>query len=50
MQQCTLETAKANNLEPYSYLRYLFTYLPSAETIEEQKAFFPQNVDPEKTK
>ncbi len=28
-----IETAKANGLEPYAYLRYLFTELPKAETI-----------------
>jgi hypothetical protein len=27
-----IETAKANRLEPYAYLRYLFTELPTAQT------------------
>ncbi len=40
-----IETAKANNLEPYWYLRYLFDRLPSARTTEDYKALLPQNVD-----
>jgi len=40
-----IETAKANNLEPYWYLRYLFDRLPSARTKEDYKVLLPQNVD-----
>jgi hypothetical protein len=29
-----IETAKANGLEPYVYLRYLFAALPKAQTVE----------------
>jgi transposase len=29
-----IETAKANGLEPYAYLRHLFTELPKAETVD----------------
>ena len=32
-----LESAKANKLEPYKYLRYLFEKLPFAETIEDYR-------------
>ena len=36
-----VETAKANGLEPYAYLRYLFTELPKAETVEAIEALLP---------
>jgi len=38
-----IETAKANGLEPYSYLKLLFTQLPSAETLEDIDALLPWN-------
>lgn len=40
-----IETAKANALEPYAYLRYLFTELPKAETVEAIEALLPGNID-----
>lgn len=40
-----VETAKANGLEPYAYLRYLYTELPKAETIEAIEALVPGNID-----
>ncbi len=40
-----IETAKANNLEPYSYLRKVFTDLPRAESVEEIEALLPWQVD-----
>jgi transposase len=40
-----IETAKANGLEPYAYLRYLFTELPKAETIEAIEALLPANIN-----
>ena len=40
-----IETAKANNLEPYWYLRYLFDRLPVARTAEDLKSLLPQNVE-----
>ena len=40
-----IETAKANKLEPYAYLRYLFTALPQAETVEAIEALLPGNID-----
>jgi transposase len=40
-----IETAKANNLEPYAYLRHLFTQLPKAQTVEDIEALLPVNID-----
>mgnify|MGYP000662690014 FL=1 len=39
-----IETAKANRLEPYAYLRTLFTRLPSCETVDDFEALLPGNV------
>ena len=41
-----IETAKANGLEPYRYLRHLFENLPLAYTADEYKALMPQHIDP----
>ena len=40
-----VETAKANGLEPYWYLRYFFERLPTAKTKKDQKALLPQYAD-----
>jgi transposase len=40
-----IETAKANGLEPYAYLRRVFTELPKAETVEAIEALLPGNID-----
>jgi len=40
-----IETAKANGLEPYWYLRYLFERLPLASTEEGYRALLPQYID-----
>jgi transposase len=40
-----IETAKANGLEPYAYLRYLFTELPKAQTVDAIEALLPGNLD-----
>jgi transposase len=40
-----IETAKANNLEPYRYLRHLFERLPAAMTEADYRALLPQHVD-----
>ncbi len=40
-----IETAKANGLEPYTYLRYLFTELPNAESVAAIEALLPGNLD-----
>ena len=42
-----IETAKANNLEPYKYLRYLFEKIPFAECKEDYKALLPMNLNAE---
>lgn len=38
-----IETAKANGLEPYTYLRKIFTELPRATCIEQIEALLPSN-------
>ena len=43
-----IETAKANGLEPYQYLYYLFTHLPMAKTDEQIYRLLPTNLDAEK--
>ena len=45
-----IETAKANGLEPYAYLRHLFTELPQAETVEAIEALLPGNIDKDQIK
>jgi len=42
-----IETAKANRLEPYSYLRCLFEKLPLVKDQKEYRALLPQTIDPE---
>jgi len=39
-----VETAKANGLEPFAYLRHIFTMLPQAKTLEDVEALLPWNV------
>jgi len=41
-----IETAKANNLKPYEYVRCLFDRLPLAATEEDYRELLPQNIDP----
>ena len=36
-----IETAKANKLEPYQYLREVFTRLPQADTVEDIEILLP---------
>ena len=36
-----IETAKANGIEPYAYLKHLFTELPQASTVEDIEALLP---------
>lgn len=45
-----IETAKANGLEPYGYLRHIFTELPKATSLEDIEALLPMNIDKEKLK
>jgi hypothetical protein len=39
-----IETAKANGIEPYVYLRRVFTDLPNAQRVEQIEALLPWNV------
>jgi transposase len=36
-----IETAKANGIEPYAYLKTAFTALPNATTVEDIEALLP---------
>lgn len=36
-----IETAKANGLEPYAYLRRVFTFLPAAQALADIEALLP---------
>lgn len=42
-----IETAKANGIEPYVYLKMIFTDLPQAKSLEEIDALLPMPVDEE---
>ena len=39
-----IETAKANEIEPYAYLRHIFKALPYADSVEKVEALLPWNV------
>jgi len=41
-----IETAKANGIEPWAYLRHVFDALPRATSPDQIEALLPQNVDP----
>ena len=41
-----IETAKANGLEPYKYLRYLFEKLPFSLSEDDYGKLLPQNLTP----
>lgn len=41
-----IETAKANKLEPYRYLRYLFAKIPFVENDAEYENLLPTRIDP----
>jgi hypothetical protein len=36
-----IETAKANRIEPYRYLRHIFSEMPKARTVEDVEALLP---------
>jgi hypothetical protein len=40
-----IETAKANNIELYQYLRRAFAELPNARTVEDVEALLPYRID-----
>jgi hypothetical protein len=39
-----VQTARANELEPYAYLCRLFAELPVAQTVEQIEALLPWNI------
>jgi hypothetical protein len=41
-----IETAKANGLEPYAYLRFIFEKLPPAKSDQDLQDLLPQHIDP----
>ena len=41
-----IETAKANNHEPYKYFCHIFEMIPKAKTLEEKLALLPYRLDP----
>ena len=41
-----IETAKANGIEPWAYLRHVFDAMPRATSVDQVEALLPQNVDP----
>ena len=41
-----IETAKANGLDPYLYLRHIFTELPKAQALQDIEALLPYNLQP----
>jgi transposase len=40
-----VETAKVNEIEPQTYLKYLFERFPAAQSTENMWALLPQHVD-----
>ncbi|MFQ5515912.1 MAG: transposase domain-containing protein, partial [Myxococcota bacterium] len=40
-----VETAKANGIEPFAYLRFLFERIPAAECLEDFEALLPRRLD-----
>jgi hypothetical protein len=45
-----IETAKINGLEPYAYLRYVFTELPKADSVEAIEALLPGDLKKDQIK
>ncbi|MFT6350543.1 MAG: transposase [Psychromonas sp.] len=39
-----IQTAKANNLNPYEYLKSIFKELPNAQRVEDVENLLPWNV------
>jgi transposase len=40
-----IESAKANNLEPYRYLRFLFEKIPFASSEDDYKSLLPNRIE-----
>jgi transposase len=45
MMYSVIETAKANNLEPYQYLRTVLSKLPQANSLEDIEQLLPWKVE-----
>lgn len=43
-----IETAKANSLEPYAYIKYVLDHIGEADTLDKLEALLPWNVPMEK--
>jgi len=41
-----IETAKDNGLEPYAYLKQVYTLLPQAQSLPDIEALLPWNIKP----
>ena len=39
-----VETAKANGIEPYTWLRHVLEHLPAAQTADEMEKLLPWNL------
>jgi hypothetical protein len=39
-----VQTARANEIEPYAYLRRMLAKLPKAQTVEQIEALLPWNI------
>ena len=39
-----METAKANGLEPHSYLQHVLAHIAGADTVEKLEALLPWNM------
>jgi hypothetical protein len=39
-------TCRANGVQPFDYLQYLFEFLPAAATVADIEALLPWNVKP----
>jgi len=39
-----IESAKANQLEPYAYIEYILNHIGAADTLEKIEALLPWNV------
>jgi transposase len=42
-----IETAKANDLEPYQYIRHVLTHIAQAKTLQDMEALLPWNIKQE---
>ena len=42
-----IETAKANRIEPWRYLNYLFEVLPKIDQPAQLEPLLPKNIDPD---